>query len=153
MRKAGFFIFLFPLLISTPVFAADIHVSSTGDSNVSVNSQTTGESTTCINGKCETTGGESKTTVCVNGKCTESDGNVDINENNVQVKVNNNTNSTTSVKSTSNSTVKTQVDVKTGSESGQKDKDDTKSAERKEAGNYSVIEKIIDFLKDIFPFF
>jgi len=58
-----------------------IDVSNNGDSstsNVSVNSQASGQSVTCINDNCTTTGGGSKSTVCINGKCTTTDdGNVD----------------------------------------------------------------------------
>jgi len=91
------------LLFITPsiVFAAEssVQVSTTGDSNVSVNSESQGQTTTCINGECTTTGGGGKTTVCINGKCQETSGDVNIEENNGNIKVNiksstgNNTNS------------------------------------------------------------
>lgn len=61
---------------------ADVNVSVSGNdgtSNVSVDSQTNGQTTTCVNGQCTTTGGGGHATVCVNGKCTTSDdGNIDV---------------------------------------------------------------------------
>ena len=76
---------------------ADVNVSVSGNdatSNVSVNSQTDGQSTTCVNGQCTSTGGGSHSTVCVNGKCTTSDnGNVDVqsDDGHSQVHINTNT--------------------------------------------------------------
>lgn len=62
--------------------------------DVSVNSQSSGQSVTCINGNCTTTGGGSKSTVCVNGQCTTTDnGNVNYNspDGHTHIEVNNNT--------------------------------------------------------------
>jgi hypothetical protein len=92
-------VILSPLLTPSFAFAGDSNVTVTNNSqgssnNVSVNSTNNGTSTTCINGKCTTTGGGSHSTVCVNGKCTEStDGNVDMqsDDGKTQVHINNST--------------------------------------------------------------
>src|SRR6266568_470159 len=100
-RQAGFYM-LFALLavfvLPRAAFAdTDVNVSGNGDgstSHVSVNSQSSGQSVTCVNGNCTTTGGGSKTTVCHNGVCsTTDDGNVDYNssDGHTQVHVHNNT--------------------------------------------------------------
>lgn len=72
-------VFLIP---QTAAASVDVNISNNNDSSdnsVSVNSQSSGESNTCINGKCTTTGGGSHATVCINGHCTNSDsGNVDM---------------------------------------------------------------------------
>jgi hypothetical protein len=86
-RQAGFYtlIALVAIFFFPQITFAD---------NVSVNSQSTGQSTTCINGSCTTTGGGSKTTVCHNGQCTTTDdGNVDYSspDGHTQIRVNNNT--------------------------------------------------------------
>jgi hypothetical protein len=99
------------LLIPSSVFAAElgsIQVKVSGSSDVSVKSESQGETTTCVNGDCKTTGGDSKTTVCINGKCEESTGDVNITENNgdtkIQVKSNTNSTSVTKVESSTSVT-------------------------------------------------
>ena len=86
------------LLFPQVTFAnTDVEVSNNGDgssNSVSVNSQSSGQSVTCINGNCTTTGGGSKSTVCVNGHCsTTDDGNVDYSspDGHNQVHIHNNT--------------------------------------------------------------
>jgi hypothetical protein len=86
------------LLIPQAAFAdTSVAVSNNdiGSSNsVNVNSQSNGQTTTCVNGQCTTTGGGSKSTVCINGKCTSTDdGNVDYSspDGNDQVHIHNNT--------------------------------------------------------------
>ena len=62
--------------------------------DVNVNTQSSGQSVTCVNGNCTTTGGGSKSTVCVNGHCTTTDnGNVDYSspDGHDQVHIHNNT--------------------------------------------------------------
>jgi hypothetical protein len=74
-----------------------VDVSNNGDgssNSVNVNSESNGQSTTCVNGNCTTTGGGSKSTVCINGKCTTTDnGNVDYSssDGHDQVHIHNNT--------------------------------------------------------------
>lgn len=63
------------LLFAQPALA-EVSVSVSGNegsSNVSVQQESSGQSTTCINGECTTTGGSGKATVCINGECTTSD--------------------------------------------------------------------------------
>lgn len=64
-----------------------------GSSRVNVNSQSTGTSTICQNGKCTTTEGESSSTVCINGKCSTSNGDVNYesNDGTTRVQINSNT--------------------------------------------------------------
>lgn len=59
---------------------AEVHVEVTGNdasSNVNVHQEGSSSTTVCQNGKCTTTGSESKSTYCVNGKCTTTEGDVD----------------------------------------------------------------------------
>ncbi|HVA96639.1 MAG TPA: hypothetical protein VND99_03210 [Candidatus Acidoferrales bacterium] len=86
------------ILIPHAAFAdTNISVSNNADSansSVSVNSQSSGQSISCVNGNCTTTGGGSKTTVCHNGQCTTTDnGNVDYqsDDGHTQIHVDNNT--------------------------------------------------------------
>jgi len=83
------------LLPQTAFADSTVSVSNNGDgsnSSVSVDSQTSGQSTVCTNGNCTTTGGGSKTTVCNNGQCTTTDGNVDYQsaDGHTQVQIDNN---------------------------------------------------------------
>ena len=126
------------LLIFPQTADANIQVSTTGDSNVTVNQETLGETTTCVNGKCTTTGGGGKTSACVNGKCyTSENGNLDIEENNGNTQVH--------IKSSnSNSSVK----VGTDSSDSKEEIDATKAAENKkdkepERENRTIIQVII----------
>lgn len=139
--------FIFP----TVVFAA-VNVSTTGDSNVTVNQETKGESTTCINGKCTTTGGESKSKVCVNGKCYESDnGNLEVNEGNTQINIkNSNGTNSVSVKSTGNSS--TTVNVETDDDEKESSESSKKSREAEEI-KQSIFEQIAAFFKNLFSIF
>ena len=69
------------LLATQPAFAeVRVNISGNeGSSNVSVNQEGSGESTTCVNGECTTKSGSNKSTVCINGDCTTSDnGNIDV---------------------------------------------------------------------------
>lgn len=86
------------LLVPQLAFAdtsVDVSNNADGSSNsVNVNSQSQGQSITCVNGNCTTTGGGSKTTVCHNGQCsTTDDGNVDYSspDGHTQVHVHNDT--------------------------------------------------------------
>lgn len=85
------------LFIPQFVFAdTSVDVSNNSDSSsnsVSVNSASSGQSVTCVNGNCTTTGGNSKSTVCINGHCTTTDGNVDYSssDGHDQVHIQNNT--------------------------------------------------------------
>src|SRR3989344_3367785 len=91
------------LLFSPGIASADTHVSVTedGDSNVNVRSNSSGTTTKCVNGKCTTTGGESKSTVCINGECTDYEGDVDISENGGKIQINiNNSNNTKAASNT-----------------------------------------------------
>lgn len=90
------------LLVFPSSVLADVHVTSTGDSNVSVNESTSGQSTTCINGDCKTTGGGSHTKVCINGNCTETEGNYDYDNGKTSVHVSN-SNQASSTKQNNNS--------------------------------------------------
>ncbi len=94
MKRTAILISTFSLLlIPSPAFAeVNVQVSnSEGSSQVNVNSESTGTSTICQNGKCTTTGGESTSTVCINGKCTTT--NEDVNyqseDGSTKVEVNN----------------------------------------------------------------
>jgi hypothetical protein len=100
-RMAGIytlFAILAVFLLPQAAYAdTDVNVSNNGDgssNSVHVNSQSNGQSVTCVNGNCTTTGGGSKTSVCINGKCTTTDdGNVDMQspDGHDQVHVHNNT--------------------------------------------------------------
>ncbi|MGI8419799.1 MAG: hypothetical protein ACR2LN_04090 [Candidatus Levyibacteriota bacterium] len=99
------------LLFLPRVAFADVNASvsgNAGDSNVSVDSQSQGQSTTCINGQCTTSGGGSHATVCVNGKCTTSDsGNIDVqsDDGHSQVHISNDTSTTPSPQPTNRPSV------------------------------------------------
>jgi hypothetical protein len=88
---------LFLLIPQIALADTSVDVSNNGDgssNSVSVNSQSSGENTTCVNGNCTTTGGGGTSTVCVNGQCTTSDGgNIDYSspDGHDQVHVHNNT--------------------------------------------------------------
>lgn len=92
MLRQGLFLSLFiaPLIIPIASYA-----NSSGNSDVSVQSESRGTSTTCINGKCTSTGGGSYATACINGKCTTSDdGKMDIesDDGHSSIHINNSTN-------------------------------------------------------------
>lgn len=98
MKHAAFLI-LFGLtavfMLPQSAFATvDVRVSSTNDSTSSVNvdSQDSGTTTICQNGKCTTTGGESTSTVCVNDKCTttKDDVNYQSEDGNTRIRINKN---------------------------------------------------------------
>jgi len=97
MNKLLLVVFLF--IVSPQVVKANqIKVSNNGSSDVSINQKVEGESTTCINGKCTTTGGSSNTKVCVNGECYESkDGSISVEskDGNTKVNINNSDESNT----------------------------------------------------------
>ena len=62
--------------------------------DTTVKSQSEGQTTTCVNGQCTTTGGGNKTTICHNGQCsTVNNGNVDYesSDGHTQIHVHNNT--------------------------------------------------------------
>lgn len=143
------------LLVFPQTAYANIQVSTTGDSNVTVNQKTLGETTTCVNGKCTTTGGGGKTTVCINGVCHESeDGNLDINEGNTQIHIKNSNNSS-SVSVKSNGSSNTSVNVDTGSGDDKKETtDEAKKVIKKiQEARRSILDKIKEFLSRLFPFF
>ena len=118
MKRAALFATVF-LLVVPQIANADIHVATTGDSSVNVSSQTSGTSTTCINGNCTTTGGGSHTTATVNGKTYESNGDLNVDDGNSHVHVNSSSgNTSASVNNSSSSTT-----INSTSESGSKDKD------------------------------
>jgi energy-coupling factor transporter ATP-binding protein EcfA2 len=102
-----FSLFLFFLVVTAPVRA---------ETNVKVNNST-GGNTVCVNGKCTTTEGTSKSKVCVNGQCWDStDENVDYKspDGNTKVKITNNTTATTVAQSSdskSTTTVNATSDV------------------------------------------
>ncbi len=158
MKK--FIIILLFFFIPTSIAFADTHVTvsnnGTGsNSDVSVNQQTSGQTTTCINGNCTTTGGGSHATVCINGKCTESDnGDIDAqsDDGHSQVHISNSgTNSSTSSTSSNNS--KTSISVKSDTDSNSEEKEEsTKSAEikKKIQKAKSLFEMIRDFFKSFF---
>jgi len=86
------------LLIPSVAFAdTSVDVSNNGDgssNSVNVHSESNGQSVTCVNGNCTTTGGGGSSTVCINGKCTSTDdGNVDYSspDGHNQVHIHNNT--------------------------------------------------------------
>jgi len=141
IRVLVFFIIF--LIAPTISFARTTSVSTTGDSSVTVNQTSEGESTTCINGNCTTTGGKSSSNVCVNGKCYESDGDLEVNENNAQV----------SIKNSSNSESKTNVEVKTD-DSGDLEESisEQKKNNEKENNEESIFDKITQIIKLILPF-
>jgi hypothetical protein len=155
MRVLGLLVML--LIGSSGNAFADVEVKTSGNSSVSVKQEVKGTTTTCINGKCETTGGGGKSTVCVNGKCYEStDGNIDINENGAQVQIkNSNGENSVSVKSTgANSSVKVESNT-----SGSGETKSTKSAEIKEQVRQQqektkrFIDTFLELLKNLLPFF
>lgn len=156
MRKAGFFIFLLPLLVPAQVFAAssNVNVSTSGSSNVSVNSTSNGESTTCVNGNCTTSGGGSKSTVCVNGKCQESDGDMEVNDDSnggntqVHIKTSTGTNSVTQ-----NGSSKVSTDVKVVSDNEKEASEEAKKVVKKIGETRkNILDQIKAFLKSLFHF-
>lgn len=73
---------------SESVFSSTkINISSSGDSSVSVNNESNSESITCINGKCTTKKSESRTKACINDECYESDGDLKIESDSGDIKV------------------------------------------------------------------
>lgn len=157
MKKALLFSFLL-FLIPHKAFAVEsnVHVSvsnsgSDSNSSVIVNSNSQGSSTTCINGNCTTTSGESHSKVCVNGKCTESSGDLDISDDNgkTQVHINNSSSAVTATVTPikNESITPTQAeDKKTVFEPDDKGKNEKK--QKKE----SIIEKLNEIIKGIFHF-
>ena len=94
MQKVTQLIFSFITVLLLLLLPSVTYADST-----SVYNKSNGQSTTCINGTCTTTGGGSTSTVCINGNCTTSnDGNVDMqsDDGHTQVHIHNNTNSQTS---------------------------------------------------------
>lgn len=91
------------VILSTQIALAETNVNisnNEGSSKTNVNVTTnTGENTICQNGKCTTTkSGEGKSTVCVNGKCYSSEeGNLKVESENGNTKVNINNKSDTTV--------------------------------------------------------
>ncbi|HVZ11565.1 MAG TPA: hypothetical protein VG965_00915 [Patescibacteria group bacterium] len=154
------------LLIPQQVFA-DVHVSvsSSGSSSVSVNSETNGESTVCVNGDCKTTGGGGKSTACVDGKCYDSDsnGNLDVNENNGNTQVHVNSAGSDNNVIINNTTGAPENDVgptgikkdeaKNSTESGSAQHDNSKNTkvETHESIINRLIEKMIDLVRRLFP--
>ena len=157
----GFLISLALLLITPlPVFA-DVHVTSTGDSNVSVNESSSGQSTTCINGNCTTTGGGSHTKVCINGNCTETEGNYDYDNGKTSVHVSNSSNSnSTNQNNSSNVTPALHKDSDSDLDADEREETDaTKSAkEIKEKVKNDIKHQrtffgsLIEMLKKLLPF-
>ena len=154
MKKVLLFSFLL-FLIPQASFAADssVHVSvsnnvSDSNSSVTVNSNSQGSSTTCINGKCTTTGGESHSKVCVNGKCTESDGDLDINEDNgkTQVHINNSSDksSTISITNTPTPKITPEDESKDASEGAKKAVEKIKETRR------SILDEVKNILMTFF---
>jgi uncharacterized low-complexity protein len=97
MKRTAKFLILFGLpfsLLFAQVAYAEVSVqvssSNESSSNVSVQSESSGTTTVCQNGKCTTTGGDSKSTVCVNGKCTTTGEDVNYEDGNTRIRINNN---------------------------------------------------------------
>jgi len=96
MKFVAIFIGIFSLLVIPPMVMAEVSVNVSSDtsseSDISVQSESSGTSTVCQNGKCTTSGGEGKSTVCVNGKCTTSGEDVDYKseDGNTRIRINNN---------------------------------------------------------------
>lgn len=147
MRQA-LFLPIFLILLATSAYASNTSVSvkTEGNSDISVNSTSQGSSTTCINGECTTTGGNSHTTACVDGECYESDGDLNIEKNNGDIKVNvdSNSNDDTSV----NETKDTEMEENKTSESAKE-----KTEEKIEEIEKTFIEKIKEFFENIFSMF
>jgi hypothetical protein len=83
---------LLSLLLPTAAFAeVSVNVSGNSDNantNVSVNQQGSSQSTTCVNGKCTSTGSTGKTEVCTNGDCKSYDGDVNYQSDDGTTKIN-----------------------------------------------------------------
>lgn len=109
MLLAVIAVFIFP---QTAAASVDVNISNNSDSSdnsVSVNSQSSGESITCINGQCTTTGEGTHSTVCINGNCTNSNsGNVDMQSSDGHSQVHIHTNTSGNSASTGSSTSITQ---------------------------------------------
>ena len=136
MNKLLLVVFLF--IVSPQVVKANqIKVSNNGSSDVSINQKVEGESTTCINGKCTTTGGSSNAKVCVNGECYESkDGNISVESKDGNTKVNI-TNSSDSEVITENSDEDETID-----DAIEEDSDEVEE-------NKTIIQRVISAVSDL----
>lgn len=95
MKRTALIIGIVSLFVLPTVVLAEVNVNvSNGESTseVNVQSESSGTSTVCQNGKCTTSNGENSSTVCVNGKCTTSGEDVDYKseDGNTRIRINNN---------------------------------------------------------------
>lgn len=65
------------LFLYVPSVFASVDIKSNSESNISVQQSGGTQSTTCINGKCTSTGSSQQSVVCINGECKTYEGDVD----------------------------------------------------------------------------